>query len=614
MNRYSFLLAFSLGFIFESIPVYGDAAPACTISESNTGCYEELSAFSPAEQMCFAIVRDDVTAVKLLMEAGVSPNANIGNGCGVFKECNTPVRLALVYGSDAVVAALFEKQCILTSSDVYLVAKETQNTERVIQMLRHGCNVHEFREDAPYPLIQGQGLLDALRILDMEFKSDIEYAEERGKTEQVELLKQKRDSILTIVRLMIENGVSVHQKDSYGWTALHHAAFRGTAEMVALLCELGADVNARTNFGHTPLMLARERNVSVLQQYGAENRSAAPTDTAFTQLVELCENEAYDEHSARKLLTDNPDVVNSIDSKGRCLLLHASFRRNISMVKLLLEHGANPSLAVPDYGLRSPLGYQPGVTPLHVAVENGYGDMMELLVSAGADCSAQDVHGNMPCVYAEDMETLRLLTDNGKIFSSITADHIQRMIAVFPEKAMIEWVLAQGCDLNNSANPNGGILGYYYNNPQITRMLLRYGVNPNATYEGGKTCLMSLINREFGEAEASVAEEYLRAGANIDLQDSNGNTALHHAVRINLAWSSDWADFLLKHGANPSICNNKGQDVRSYALECARNSAFDLYTILYGSGLMTDSEALKETTTIIDQLLKDLETKIQAPR
>lgn len=612
MNCYSFLLAFSLVFICGAVNVHGETVSECASSTSSPS-YEILAAFSPAEQMCFAIVRDDVTAIEQLLAAGVSPNANIGNGCGVFKECNTPVRLALVYGSDAVVAALFEKQCILTSSDVYLVAKETQNTERVIQMLRHGCNVHEFREDAPYPLIQGQGLLDALRILDMEFKSGIEYAEERGKTEQVELLKQKRDSILTIVQLMIENGVSVHQKDSYGWTALHHAAFRGTAEMVALLCELGADVNARTNFGHTPLMLASERNVSVLQQYGAENRSAAPTDTAFTQLVELCENEAYDEHSARKLLTDNPDVVNSIDSKGRCLLLHATFRRNISMVKLLLEHGANPSLAVPDYGLRSPLGYQPGETPLHAAAQNSDVGLMKLLVTAGADLSSQDVHGNMPCVYAENMETLRLLTDNGRIFSFITSDHIQKMIAVFPEEAVIEWVLAQGVNLNNSANPNGGILGYYSNNPEITRMLLHYGANPNTPYEGGKTSLISLISREFGEAEANVAEEYLRAGANIHMQDADGNTALHHAVRIiNKGRLSEWVDFLLQQGANPSICNNKGQDVMSYAFECAHNYAFGLQ-IMFQMRLI-DSECLDKEIARIKELLGNLEGQICGAR
>lgn len=612
MNCYSFLLAFSLVFICGAVNVHGETVSECASSTSSPS-YEILAAFSPAEQMCFAIVRDDVTAIEQLLAAGVSPNANIGNGCGVFKECNTPVRLALVYGSDAVVAALFEKQCILTSSDVYLVAKETQNTERVIQMLRHGCNVHEFREDAPYPLIQGQGLLDALRILDMEFKSGIEYAEERGKTEQVELLKQKRDSILTIVQLMIENGVSVHQKDSYGWTALHHAAFRGTAEMVALLCELGADVNVRTNFGHTPLMLASERNVSVLQQYGAENRSAAPTDTAFTQLVELCENEAYDEHSARKLLTDNPDVVNSIDSKGRCLLLHATFRRNISMVKLLLEHGANPSLAVPDYGLRSPLGYQPGETPLHAAAQNSDVGLMKLLVTAGADLSSQDVHGNMPCVYAENMETLRLLTDNGRIFSFITSDHIQKMIAVFPEEAVIEWVLAQGVNLNNSANPNGGILGYYSNNPEITRMLLHYGANPNTPYEGGKTSLISLISREFGEAEANVAEEYLRAGANIHMQDADGNTALHHAVRIiNKGRLSEWVDFLLQQGANPSICNNKGQDVMSYAFECAHNYAFGLQ-IMFQMRLI-DSECLDKEIARIKELLGNLEGQICGAR
>lgn len=41
-----------------------------------------------------------------------------------------------------------------------------------------------------------------------------------------------------------------------GYTALHYAAERGNTKIVQLLVENGADINAKNDFGNTPLLLA----------------------------------------------------------------------------------------------------------------------------------------------------------------------------------------------------------------------------------------------------------------------------------------------------------------------------------------------------------------------
>ena len=50
--------------------------------------------------------------------------------------------------------------------------------------------------------------------------------------------------------------------------------FRGHNESVKLLLAKGADVNAKTNIGSTPLMAAKERNhteiVKLLKMHGAK--------------------------------------------------------------------------------------------------------------------------------------------------------------------------------------------------------------------------------------------------------------------------------------------------------------------------------------------------------
>ena len=57
-------------------------------------------------------------------------------------------------------------------------------------------------------------------------------------------------------------------------TALHHAAFHGLPELVALLVEHGADVNAARFNGSTPLDCAAGRKVRrVLEELGAETRA-----------------------------------------------------------------------------------------------------------------------------------------------------------------------------------------------------------------------------------------------------------------------------------------------------------------------------------------------------
>ena len=61
------------------------------------------------------------------------------------------------------------------------------------------------------------------------------------------------------MRLLLDRGADVNERDGISGTALHMAAANANVDAVKLLIDRGADVNARTTAGTTPLEAASTR-------------------------------------------------------------------------------------------------------------------------------------------------------------------------------------------------------------------------------------------------------------------------------------------------------------------------------------------------------------------
>ncbi len=66
---------------------------------------------------------------------------------------------------------------------------------------------------------------------------------------------------IEIMRLLVDNGASIEATDSYGWTTLHYAAFFGSLEIVRFLVLNCADLTAVNNSGETPYDIAQNEDV-----------------------------------------------------------------------------------------------------------------------------------------------------------------------------------------------------------------------------------------------------------------------------------------------------------------------------------------------------------------
>jgi len=96
------------------------------------------------------------------------------------------------------------------------------------------------------------------------------------------------------------------------------------------------------------------------------------------------------------------------DCKERMLIWAAKSRNLAEVKRLITDCGINPNIQDVD-----------GSTPLHVATQYGYPDVVELLLEYGADPNARIKYGDTPLHYAVkeislgNFDVVRLLLEHG---------------------------------------------------------------------------------------------------------------------------------------------------------------------------------------------------------
>lgn len=281
-----------------------------------------------------------------------------------------------------------------------------------------------------------------------------------------------------IMRVLLEKGANVNATRKNGMTPLFVAASKGYLDAFQLLLDYDADPNSKRNDGLTPIFVVLQKNrLNMLEVLLSKNRD-------IQQAIE----DGY-------IPLSTPINVNHvINDSGVTPLYTAIEIGDIEMIQVLLNTGADPNREVYDSTL------------LFKAIEIGRLDIVEALLDAKAD-------------------------PNKELFHLDPAKEDQTPITLAIRKNQLD----------------------------ILDALLKRNADPNKTQYNGKTPLEIALESK----NVNIVQRLLNENIdNVDVILTTGLTALQTAV---YAGQTDIVKMLLHKHANPYIAGPDGETALFYA-------------------------------------------------
>lgn len=203
------------------------------------------------------------------------------------------------------------------------------------------------------------------------------------------LIFATREGSLETVKALLDAGADVNETSEYGWTALLVATHNRFYQLGAYLLERGANANIANEGGWTPLYIATDnRNIE-----GGDYPTRKPDMDHLDFIARLLKAQA-DPNLRMRSSTETRTVFTHqwLLEDGATPFLRAAQSGDLVLMKLLLEHGADPSIAtagnVTPLMVASGIGWVEGVT--YEWSPEMTRDAVKLLLDLGANVNAQD--------------------------------------------------------------------------------------------------------------------------------------------------------------------------------------------------------------------------------
>lgn len=376
------------------------------------------------------------------------------------------------------------------------------------------------------------------------YAMDIRQAIEQGDIKKVQEIVQKNPDI-------------INQRDNefLDNQPIHFAVIYGQNEILEYLISQGADVDAENN-NTNPLFLS-----------------------IYSENLEIC-----------KLLIKNKCNVNCSDNTYPSPLFPALLFENYSIFKYLLINGVNVNTKIENTNSRLTVGW----TILHMASEKGNSELVELLLSKGANIEAKDLYGKTPLFYAFNKDILRNFISKG-VDVNVRDNNNNAVIfeiAGMLDKDTMKYCLSKGINPDIKDKEGNSLLQFMalYGEKDIVKLLVSKGADVHSVNNNNTAVIHSAVL----SGKVDIVRFLVNKGADLTIEDKNGNTVLHYAVQGKIAYSFnkkriELIDYILSQGIDINKLNNNNsaaidcipisttykEDIEIYLLKNGANVNFD---------------------------------------
>ena len=466
-------------------------------------------------------------------------------------------------------------------------SKETLQT-----IIQHGADVNATNENSITALVMAcvRGKVEAINVL-LDAGADRNITDDKGAT----WIHHAVDGTCSkeTLQTIIDHGAAINARNKDHGTALMIACRKGNEEAIDVLLDAGADrniadnkgatwihhavdgtcsnetlqtiinhgaaVNARNNDHGTALMIAcRKGNIeaiNVLLNAGADPNIA---DGEYCTCIHLAVYKGYNKDVLEAMIEHDADV-NAANKDSITSLMIACQKGNIEAINVLLNAGADPNISdgkygsciqhaviggsskevletIIDHGADVNAKNKHNITALMQACKRGDVEIINILLSAGADSSIADTNGATSIHYAVvgggSKGTLQAIIDHGADVNASNKDNVTALMMAcwMGNVEAINVLLNTGADLN-IADGKLGITCIQLAvckscSKDVLEALIDHGADVNATNKDNVTALM--IACQNGNMEAISI--LLNAGADPNISDGTCSTCIHHAI------------------------------------------------------------------------------------
>ncbi|HXJ72932.1 MAG TPA: ankyrin repeat domain-containing protein, partial [Candidatus Dormibacteraeota bacterium] len=290
---------------------------------------------------------------------------------------------------------------------------------------------------------------------------------------------------------------------------LHQAVRAHQARVATFLLERGADVNLRDNAGNTALCLAAQLGDRQMAELLIERNANVNLENQKNTALLVAANNGF--KSIVELLLAKGADISATDARERTALHIAAADNRKEIAEVLLARKA-------DLNARSSEG-----SPLYLAVQRGLVNMASLLISRGADVDAKGPNGLTALVQAIanlNQGLVELLLDH-KADPNARYEMTFDAVPDLPNPNHYKQTI-------NAAQLTPIMLAAYAGHTSIVTLLIKAGADVNAQDSTGTTALLWAVRRD----RPGAVDVLLNGGAEVNRTDRYGLTPLGMAAAL----------------------------------------------------------------------------------